>query len=90
MTLAFTKFLKSEYSSENLAFWYSCEEYKKLKNKDDRFKKADCIYEQYIISSSIHQVRTIKILLAYLSVRSEVQNSIIVYIPVYFNVVIYH
>lgn len=36
-----------ERSNENIEFWNSCEEYKRLDSKEARKKKADLIYKAY-------------------------------------------
>nr|CAB3265556.1 regulator of G-protein signaling 2-like [Phallusia mammillata] len=56
MRMAFHDFLDSEYSSENLKFWCSCEKFKKLKTADQRLREGEHIYQQYISSRSPHQV----------------------------------
>ncbi|XP_056894567.1 regulator of G-protein signaling 1-like isoform X3 [Takifugu flavidus] len=44
----FRNFLKSEYSDENIEFWLTCEDYKKIKSSFRMSSKAKKIYEQFI------------------------------------------
>ncbi|KAL1022627.1 hypothetical protein UPYG_G00030200 [Umbra pygmaea] len=44
----FRTFLKSEFSDENIEFWLTCEEYKKIKSSFRMSSKAKKIYEQFI------------------------------------------
>ena len=71
MRTAFFEFLSSEYSSENLCFWLSCEKYRKIKNNDERFKEGQEIYTQYISNNSPLQVN----IKAYDVFCSSVSNS---------------
>ncbi|NXX49732.1 RGS18 protein, partial [Tricholaema leucomelas] len=45
---AFTKFLKSEFSEENIEFWIACEDYKRSKTSCELLPKARTIYETFI------------------------------------------
>ncbi|NXT56469.1 RGS18 protein, partial [Pluvianellus socialis] len=45
---AFTKFLKTEFSEENIEFWIACEDYKKSKTAHELLPKARTIYETFI------------------------------------------
>uniref|UniRef100_UPI00398EB959 regulator of G-protein signaling 4-like n=1 Tax=Pristiophorus japonicus TaxID=55135 RepID=UPI00398EB959 len=45
---AFTEFLQSEYSDENIKFWLACEEYRKHKSPAKLASKAKKIYDEYI------------------------------------------
>ncbi|NXP71760.1 RGS18 protein, partial [Ramphastos sulfuratus] len=45
---AFTKFLKTEFSEENIEFWIACEDYKKSKTSHELLSKAKTIYETFI------------------------------------------
>ncbi|NXD40565.1 RGS18 protein, partial [Copsychus sechellarum] len=45
---AFTKFLKSEFSEENIEFWIACEDYKKSRSAHELLPKAKTIYETFI------------------------------------------
>ncbi|XP_015471225.1 regulator of G-protein signaling 18 isoform X2 [Parus major] len=45
---AFTKFLKTEFSEENIEFWIACEDYKKIKSAQELLPKAKTIFETFI------------------------------------------
>ncbi|XP_021149969.1 regulator of G-protein signaling 18 isoform X1 [Columba livia] len=45
---AFMKFLKTEFSEENIEFWIACEDYKKSKTAHELLPKAKTIYETFI------------------------------------------
>ncbi|NWW80784.1 RGS18 protein, partial [Climacteris rufus] len=45
---AFTKFLKTEFSEENIEFWIACEDYKKSKTAHELLPKAKTIFETFI------------------------------------------
>ncbi|XP_033007283.1 regulator of G-protein signaling 18-like isoform X2 [Lacerta agilis] len=45
---AFTRFLKSEFSEENIEFWMACEDYKKNTDASQLSLKAKTIYETFI------------------------------------------
>ncbi|CAM5134720.1 unnamed protein product [Eretmochelys imbricata] len=45
---AFTRFLKTEFSEENIEFWIACEDYKKNKTSHQLLPKAKTIYETFI------------------------------------------
>ncbi|XP_077188806.1 regulator of G-protein signaling 18 isoform X1 [Paroedura picta] len=45
---AFTRFLKSEFSEENVEFWVACEEYKKIKDPAQLSLRAKEIYKTFI------------------------------------------
>ncbi|NXD26509.1 RGS18 protein, partial [Spelaeornis formosus] len=45
---AFTKFLKTEFSEENIEFWIACEDYKKSKSAHEFLPKAKIIFETFI------------------------------------------
>ncbi|KAF6075704.1 regulator of G protein signaling 4 [Phyllostomus discolor] len=53
---AFRAFLQSEYSEENLDFWVSCEEYKRLASPCARGPRAREIYEQFISVQAAKEV----------------------------------
>ena len=57
MRTAFLEFLESEYSSENLCFWLSCEKFRKLKSEEQRMREGQNIYAQYISPNAPNQVR---------------------------------
>ncbi|XP_035393257.1 regulator of G-protein signaling 21 [Cygnus atratus] len=45
---AFRKFLKSEFSEENVEFWLACEDFKKTKSSTKITLKAQRIYSDFI------------------------------------------
>ncbi|NWI03942.1 RGS18 protein, partial [Tichodroma muraria] len=45
---AFTKFLKTEFSEENIEFWIACEDYKNSKSAHELLPKAKTIFETFI------------------------------------------
>lgn len=53
---AFKAFLKSEYSEENIDFWISCEEYKKIKCPSKLSPKAQKIYNEFISVQATKEV----------------------------------
>ena len=53
---AFKAFLKSEYSEENIDFWISCEEYKKIKSPSKLSPKAKKIYNEFISIQATKEV----------------------------------
>lgn len=53
---AFRAFLKSEYSEENIDFWVSCEEYKKIKSPSKLTPKAQKIYNEFISVQAAKEV----------------------------------
>ncbi|XP_023662349.1 regulator of G-protein signaling 18 isoform X2 [Paramormyrops kingsleyae] len=44
----FSKFLKSEFSEENIQFWLACNDYKSTRSDSKRLNKAKTIYALYI------------------------------------------
>ncbi|XP_062853141.1 regulator of G-protein signaling 4 [Trichomycterus rosablanca] len=52
---AFTSFLKSEYSQENIEFWEACEDFKKT-SAPQMHVKAKQIFEQYVEADSSNEV----------------------------------
>lgn len=52
----FRTFLKSEYSDENIEFWLTCEDYKKIKSSFRMSSRAKKIYEQFIKAESPKEV----------------------------------
>lgn len=54
---AFIKFLRSEFSEENIEFWMACEEYKKIKDAFQLLLKAKTIYETFIETESPKEVQ---------------------------------
>ncbi|XP_045694535.1 regulator of G-protein signaling 4 isoform X2 [Phyllostomus hastatus] len=53
---AFRAFLQSEYSEENLDFWVSCEEYKRLASPCARGSRAREIYEEFVSVQAAREV----------------------------------
>ncbi|NXX17209.1 RGS18 protein, partial [Podargus strigoides] len=53
---AFTKFLKTEFSEENIEFWIACEDYKKSKTAHELLLKAKTIYETFIQKDAAKEV----------------------------------
>lgn len=53
---AFKAFLKSEYSEENLDFWVSCEDYKKIKSPSKLPPRAQKIYNEFISVQAAKEV----------------------------------
>lgn len=45
---AFTRFLKTEFSEENIAFWVACEDYKTTEEASQLSFKAKIIYETFV------------------------------------------
>ena len=52
----FRNFLKSEYSDENIEFWLTCEDFKKVKSSFRMSSRAKKIYEQFIKAESPKEV----------------------------------
>lgn len=55
---AFTAFLKSEFSQENIEFWRACEDYKKT-SAEKMATKAKQIFDQYVEMDSANEVNII-------------------------------
>lgn len=55
----FRNFLKSEYSDENIEFWLTCEDYKKIKSSFKLSSRAKKIYEQFIKAESPKEVKQV-------------------------------
>ncbi|KAL8174277.1 UNVERIFIED_CONTAM: Regulator of G-protein signaling 3 [Gekko kuhli] len=53
---AFRAFLRTEFSDENLEFWLSCEDYKKIKSQSKMTSKAKKIFAEYIAIQSCKEV----------------------------------
>lgn len=53
---AFTEFLKSEYSEENILFWQACVEYKKISCRTERMCEANRIYSEFVQTEAPRQV----------------------------------
>ncbi|XP_056321945.1 regulator of G-protein signaling 5b [Danio aesculapii] len=53
---AFTTFLSSEYSEENIAFYLACEDFRNTKSSSKLCAKAKKIYEEFICSDAPREV----------------------------------
>ena len=53
---AFTRFLKTEFSEENIEFWFACEDFKKCKEPQQIILKAKAIYEKFIQNDAPKEV----------------------------------
>uniref|UniRef100_F7E058 Regulator of G protein signaling 18 n=1 Tax=Monodelphis domestica TaxID=13616 RepID=F7E058_MONDO len=53
---AFTRFLKTEFSEENIEFWAACEDFKKSQEPHQLFHKAQAIYEKFIQNDAPQEV----------------------------------
>ncbi|XP_036612469.1 regulator of G-protein signaling 18 [Trichosurus vulpecula] len=53
---AFTRFLKTEFSEENIEFWAACEDFKKSQEPHQLFHKAQVIYEKFIQNDAPQEV----------------------------------
>lgn len=53
---AFTAFLMSEFSEENIAFYFACEEYKHIKCPAKLATKAKKIYDEFIGSEAPREI----------------------------------
>uniref|UniRef100_A0A667ZNI1 Regulator of G protein signaling 16 n=1 Tax=Myripristis murdjan TaxID=586833 RepID=A0A667ZNI1_9TELE len=53
---AFTAFLVSEFSEENIAFYFACEEYRGIKSASKLPAKAQKIYDEFISSEAPREV----------------------------------
>ena len=54
---AFTAFLVSEFSEENIAFYFACEDYRSMKSVAKLSAKAQKIYDEFIGSDAPREVR---------------------------------
>nr|XP_039269280.1 regulator of G-protein signaling 1-like [Styela clava] len=54
--IGFRIFLESEFSVENLDFWFAVEDYKTLKSKDAKEDKMREIYEEYVSPGAPNQI----------------------------------
>ncbi|XP_036210828.1 regulator of G-protein signaling 18 [Myotis myotis] len=52
----FTRFLKTEFSEENIEFWMACEDFKKSKDRQQMMLKAKAIYEKFIQNDAPQEV----------------------------------
>lgn len=66
----FRNFLKSEYSDENIEFWLTCEDYKKIKSSFRMSSKAKKIYEQFIKAESPKEVSSSQKALIFIQTHS--------------------
>ncbi|XP_052412565.1 regulator of G-protein signaling 3a isoform X1 [Carassius gibelio] len=53
---AFRAFLRTEFSEENLDFWLTCEDYKKIKSQSKMTSKAKKIFAEFIAIQSCKEV----------------------------------
>ncbi|XP_051041890.1 regulator of G-protein signaling 18 [Phodopus roborovskii] len=53
---AFTRFLKTEFSEENIEFWEACEDFKKCKEPQQISLEAKAIYEKFIQNDAPKEV----------------------------------
>lgn len=54
---AFTAFLVSEFSEENITFYFACEDYRNTKSHAKLPTKAQKIYDEFICSDAPREVR---------------------------------
>lgn len=54
---AFTAFLVSEFSEENIAFYFACEDYRNTKSASKLSVKAQKIYDEFISTDAPREVR---------------------------------
>lgn len=54
---AFRKFLKSEFSEENVEFWLACEDFKRTKSSASITAKAQKIYADFIEADAPKEVK---------------------------------
>lgn len=54
---AFRKFLKSEFSEENVEFWLACEDFKRTKSSASIAAKAQKIYADFIEADAPKEVK---------------------------------
>ncbi|KAM4642678.1 regulator of G-protein signaling 13 [Discoglossus pictus] len=52
----YTAYLKSEYSDENIDFWYACESYRNITSQWRRMIKAKKLYKMYIKPNSAREI----------------------------------
>ncbi|XP_002717741.2 regulator of G-protein signaling 18 isoform X1 [Oryctolagus cuniculus] len=53
---AFTRFLKTEFSEENIEFWKACEDFKKIKEPQQITCQARAIFEKFIQNDAPQEV----------------------------------
>lgn len=56
---AFSQFLRTEFSEENIEFWLACEEYKTIDSETKLLSKAKCIYTVFIDADAPKEVRRV-------------------------------
>lgn len=52
----FSRFLRTEFSEENIEFWLACEEYKTIDSEKRRLSKAKSIYNSFCEADSPKEV----------------------------------
>ncbi|XP_053549691.1 regulator of G-protein signaling 13 [Bombina bombina] len=52
----YTAYLKTEFSNENIEFWFACENYKNIKSRWKRIVAAKKLYKTYIKSNSPREI----------------------------------
>lgn len=53
----FSVFLKMEYSQENIMFYEECQQLGRLSDENETFEKIRSIYDVYISTESMTEVR---------------------------------
>lgn len=53
----FENFLRTEYSEENLLFWFACQKYKKRTIETDMAEAAKMIFEEFVQVDAPRQVQ---------------------------------
>lgn len=54
---AFSQFLRTEFSEENIEFWLACEEYKAIDSETKLLSTAKCIYTVFIEADAPKEVQ---------------------------------
>ncbi|XP_072245069.1 regulator of G-protein signaling 8-like [Leuresthes tenuis] len=54
--LVFEDFLRTEYSEENLLFWFACENYKKISSETEMMVAAKRIYSEFVQVDAPRQI----------------------------------
>ncbi|KAM4722845.1 regulator of G-protein signaling 13 [Rhinophrynus dorsalis] len=52
----YTAYLKTEYSDENIEFWFACESYKNITSRWKRMVKAKKLFKRYIKPNSPREI----------------------------------
>ncbi|KAJ7332365.1 hypothetical protein JRQ81_014545 [Phrynocephalus forsythii] len=52
----YQSYLKTEYSDENIEFWFACEKYKKIASQRKRFSVAQKLFKEYIKPDAPKQI----------------------------------